>query len=927
MNRRKLYIIDGHALIYRAYYAFIARPLTNAKGENTSAVFGFTRMLLRLLKVFSPEHILVTFDSREKTERKKLYDQYKANRKKMPDDLIPQIPIIKEVVKGLGLRQMELPGHEADDIIGTIATAASAADAEVYIISRDKDLSQLIDRNVRMLMPNIGGFQKGGEEFTVVDLSSAEEKFIVPPGKVVDLLALMGDASDNIPGVQGIGPKTAENLLREFRDLDDIYRHIGKVKPDGVREKLVRDKDAAYLSRRLATIKRDLELDWTWDEFAPGIMDKEALAEIFERCNIRALSKEMGIAGGASTAAKTGTAAVPADAQAPVRLPEAPGREPEYHVLRTLDEFEKFLGLLARQDLVAVDSETTSTDFLTGSILGLSFSFREAEGWYVAFGSDNIFSQSGIDRDEGLKRLKPLLEDPAIRKIGQNIKFDYLFLQSAGVELGGIVFDTMLASFLVDPETPHNLDDLSKIYLGVDKRIRYEDLVKEGRKTIPLEQVPLEKLGKYSAEDADLTWRLHGVLSKKLEETGLVGLFDGIDMPLMSVLAGMERAGVKVDRKYLNALSAEFEKDLGSIEKKVWKEAGVQFNLASTKQLQEVLFGRMKIPPVRKTKTGSSTDVSVLEELAPGFPVARMLLEYRTLSKLKNTYTDRLPELVNPATGRIHTSFNQAIVATGRLSSTEPNLQNIPVKEEVGRRIRNAFVAEKGWGIISSDYSQIELRILAHISEDPALMDAFIRGEDVHSRTARELFGIPADAGVPPEQRRAAKVINFGVVYGMGPYNMSRQLDIPAGLAKEYIDRYFERYVRIKVYYDTIRKDLQEKGYVANLFGRRRYFAKYAAMNRRDQESVFRMGINTPIQGTAADLIKVAMINIGRELKKRGMRSKMVIQVHDELVFEVPDGEKDAMLELVRDRMENARAFKVPIVADIKWGRNWAEAH
>jgi len=925
MTQKKLYIIDGHAMIYRAYYAFISRPLMNVNGENTSAVFGFTRMLLRLFKVFSPEYLLVTFDSREKTERKKMYEQYKANRKKMPDDLIPQIDIIKSVVSALGVRQMELAGHEADDIIGTIATEASRQSAEVFIISRDKDLSQLIDKNVVMLMPNIGGYQKGGEEFTLVDQKSAAEKFIVKPEKVVDLLALMGDASDNIPGVQGIGPKTAENLLKEYKDLDDIYSHIGKVTPEGVREKLVKDKESAYLSRTLATIKRDLELKLDWESFKPGERDSEKLRTIFEQCNIRALSKEMGLE--EKHRPPEPAAAAPPAGEPEKSCPEKPAREPEYHIVKTMEEFERLISMLSKAERFAIDSETTCTDFLTGTILGLSFAVREYEGWYVSFASGNIFSQSEIDLETGLKRLKPVLEDAAIGKIGQNVKFDYLFLQSHGVELKGIVFDTMLASFLVNPETRHNLDDLSMIYLHYDKRIKYEELVKQGKKTIPMEQVPLDRIGPYSAEDSDLTFRLYVDLSARLKESALEKLFHEIDLPLMLVIAGMERTGVKVDTKYLGKLSAEFDKELKSLEKKVWKEAGIEFNLASTKQLQEILFNRMKIKPLKKTKTGSSTDTSVLEELAPRYEIAKHLLDYRTLSKLKNTYSDRLPELISPVDGRIHASFNQAVVATGRLSSSDPNLQNIPVKEEIGRQIRNAFVADKGCGIVSADYSQIELRILAHITEDPVLIKAFKDGEDIHSRTARDISGLAPDAEVTPEQRRTAKVINFGVIYGMGPFNMSQQLGIPLNLAREYIDRYFDRYKNIKKYYEVIRSEIQKNGFVQNLFGRRRFFPNYDSQNRRDQESYFRMGINTPIQGTAADLIKIAMIDICGDLKKKALKSKMVIQVHDELVFEVPEGEKNEMMGLIKDRMENAKEFKVPIVVDIKWGLNWAEAH
>ncbi len=900
---KKLYIIDGHALIYRAYYAFITRPLVNSKGENTSAIFGFTRMLVKLMKTFKPEHLLVTFDAGGKTFRHEMFDEYKAQRKKMPDDLRSQIPEIKNIVKALNIRQMEVPGFEADDIIGTMSVKADKEGYEVYIISRDKDLSQLLTKNVKMLLPNIGATKKGEEDFNLVDISNAADQFEVPPEKIRDFLSLSGDASDNIPGVRGIGPKTAIALLDQFGTLENIYKNIDKVKSDSVRNKLMEFKDNAFLSHKLATIHTDMDLTFHWEEMKPGTPDREALTEIFERQSVKALYKDLDFV-------------------------EKAANKGNYAVISDQKKFDAFVMELGKQKCFAMDSETTGLVFNVDKIIGLSFSWNENEAFYVVLdqASESIFKSGGIDPDYVIAKLKPIYENPAIRKIGQNIKFDFMFLEQAGIKTAGINFDTMVASFLIDPSTPHNLDDLAEIYLGYTK-IKLEGMLGKGKKKITMSEIPSDKLGEYSCEDADITYRLYKLFKPKLEEMELSKLLNTIDIPLIPVLAEMEQNGVKVDEKYLQKLSKTFETKISEIEEAIWKEAGDKFNIASTKQLQEVLFTKLNLPTVRSTKTGQSTDNAVLEELAPKYPVAKLLLEYRTLAKLKNTYSDALPELINPVTKRIHTSFNQTIAATGRLTSTNPNLQNIPSKEEIGRQIRNAFIADKGNLIISSDYSQIELRILAHITEDPVLIAAFKNNEDIHSQTARAIYSLGDQDAVTKEQRSTAKVINFGVIYGMGPYNLSQQLNIPVGTAKDFIDAYFMRYQGITQYFENIRNALADKHYVENIFGRRRYFPDTTNMPKREQESVFRMGINTPIQGTAADLIKIAMIDIAKELKKQGLRSRMIIQIHDELVFEVPEEEEKLMLSMVKDRMEKAREFLVPIVVDIRSGKNWAEAH
>ncbi len=903
MARKKLYVIDGHALIYRAYYAFISRPLVNAKGENTSAIFGFTRMLVKLMKTFNPDHLLVTFDSSGKTFRHEMFEEYKAQRKKMPDDLRAQIPEIKNIVQALGIRQMEVQGFEADDIIGTMAVKAETEGYDIFIISRDKDLSQLLTDHVSMLLPNIGAAKKGEEEFTLITKENSAEQFEVIPEKIIDYLALAGDASDNIPGVRGIGPKTAMSLLEQFGTVKGLYDRIHEVKSESVRKKLIECQEEAFKSYELATIRKDVPLTFTWEEMTPRTPNREVLTEIFERHSVKALFKDLEFV---ETASERGT----------------------YTVITKQEDFDAFLVELEKQECFAMDSETTGFQFPVEKIQGLSFSWKEGEGYYIAltFDGDSIFKREGIDSAYAFSKLKTIYENPAIKKVGQNIKFDVIFLQQEGIHTKGIHFDTMVASFLIDPATPHNLDDLAEIYLGYTK-IKLEDLMGKGKKKLTMSDIPVDKLGTYSCEDADITFRLYKLFEPKLKEMKLDSLLHAIDIPLISVLAEMEQNGVKIDETYLKKLSSTFQKRLDEIEILIHKEAGGEFNIASTKQLQEILFNKMNLPPVKKTKTGQSTDNEVLEELSPQYPIAKFLLEYRTLSKLKNTYSDALPELINPVTKRIHTSFNQTIAATGRLTSTNPNLQNIPSKEDIGRQIRNAFIADKGHVLISSDYSQIELRILAHITEDPVLINAFKNNEDIHSRTAREIYNLGKDDEVTKEQRATAKVINFGVVYGMGPYNLSQQLGIPVDQAKEYIDAYFARYKGITRYFEQIRNDIAEKHFVENLFGRRRYFADITNMQKRDQESVFRMAINTPIQGTAADLIKVAMINISEEMKKQGLKSRMILQIHDELVFEVPQDEKELMLKFVKEKMETARQFLVPIVAEIKAANNWSEAH
>jgi len=894
--KKELYIVDGHALIYRAYYAFIKHPLTNAKGENTSAVFGFTRMLLNLIKSKKPSHLLVALDSHGKTFRHTMYEKYKAQRKPMPEDMIPQIPIIKKILQALNIKQIEMANYEADDIIGTIAKKAASDNFEIYIMSKDKDLSQLIDDHINMLLPSV----KPGEDFKLVTKENSAEQFIVPPSQVIDLLAIMGDASDNIPGVKGIGPKGAAKLLATYKTLENIYENIDKIKPDGLKKKLIESKEQAFLSKDLATIHLDLNLDFDWDNFTLGNPNKSDLTEIFHEQNMTSLFKEL-------------------DWYETVN-------KNNYQIIKSKQELDNFIQTkLAKPSTFAFDSETDGLDIINSSIIGLSFAFKENEAFYVAFKRDTMFDQSSLTWEEGVEMLRPYLESEEYKKIGQNIKFDYILLKSNGVHLKGIIFDTMLASFLLEPTARHNMDDMAERYLGY-KTIKFKDITGKGKNKIKLIDIPLDKLGEYAAEDADVTLKLYHYLKPKIEENHFSELMQTIDMKLLFVLAKMEMNGVKVDVPYLENLSSIFGKKLKILEQKIYKEAGEEFNINSTKQLGNILFNKLKIKPERKTKTAFSTDVKVLEKLAQKHEIAKYLLDYRTINKLKNTYTDALPKLINPTTKRIHTSYNQTIAQTGRLTSTEPNLQNIPNKENIGRQIRNAFIPEKDYEILSSDYSQIELRILAHVSEDPALIEAFRNNKDVHALTAMNIYNIN-EQDVTKEKRAVAKTINFGVIYGMGPYKLSEQLKISVPTAQEYIKQYFKKYKGIQKYFDFIRNQITEHNYVENLFGRRRYFPIIKDLPKRQMQAVFRMAINTPIQGAAADLIKIAMINIQKEIENKQLKSKMIIQIHDELVFEVHKSEKEIMYELVKTKMENVKKFKIPLVVDINFGKNWAEAH
>ena len=921
-----LYIMDGHGLIYRAYYAFIKRPLVTTKGENTSAIFGFMRMLLRLLKDENPRYLACVFDSKGKTFRHELFPGYKQKRPKAPPDLLSQAEAIKTLVEKLGIPKLELEGYEADDLIGTLTTAARADGVRCVVVSSDKDMLQLVDEGVSVMAG-----RKGISEIEVMDPVKVMEEWSVRPDQIVDLLALMGDKSDNVPGVKGVGEKTAAGLIGEFGSLERIYGDLGAVKSQKTRALLEKGRDDAFLSRRLVTIKRDIPIDFSLNNFEiTGFPRAEGLDFLTEKELVSIVGELRGAAasgssedrgkGGPSTGALAGGGLDTGGPAAGPSVKPEPKRG-TYRLVQTREEFELLREAISKAGIVSVDTESTGLDPIVAEVIGVSFSVREGEGFYLP-----IVSKGGraFGADFLTRELKPLLEDERIRKVGQNIKYDYVILKKYGIEMKGIASDTMVAAYLLNPQKQrYNLDELAREFLDYTT-IRYTDVVKEKGKT--LLDYPVQEVAEYSGEDSDVALRLHFLLTKRIEEQGLMGLYREIEVPLLVVLGKMENTGVRIDTGHLARMSVAFGQELSSLEKKIYALSGEEFNIRSTKQLSEVLFGRMKLPVIKKTKTGISTDESVLQELAMTYEIARLLLRHRTLAKLKSTYIDALPSMVNAKTGRVHTSFNQAVATTGRLSSSDPNLQNIPIREEEGRAIRKAFIPEEGWVLLSADYSQIELRILASIAADEGLVRAFHDDKDIHRETAALLFGVSV-GDVQEQQRGVAKTINYSIAYGISPFGLSKRLGIPRNAAAGLIDMYFKKYSGVARYFDEVVQKAKGTGYVETLLGRRRYVPDIRSENRNIFEQARRIAINTPIQGTAADLIKKAMVIIDGELDKRRMRSRMLIQVHDELVFETPEEEKEELGRLVKEKMENAIVFDVPIRVNVSTGKNWEEAH
>ncbi len=901
----RLYLIDGSAFAYRAFFA-IRSGLTNSKGQPTNAVYGFTRVLLKLLREEQPSHIAVVFDAKGKSFRNDLYPEYKANREAMPEDLGVQFPMMDRVVEALGIPLLRVDGVEADDVMGTLARRAEAQGMDVVLVTGDKDLLQLVNDHVWVYDPSKGDsgvWTRRGE---------VKERFGVGPEHVIDALGLMGDASDNVPGVKGIGEKTAFKLLEAYGSLDGVYEHLDEIKGK-MRERLENDRDIAFLSRELVTIRTDLELEFDIDSFQLAEPDRSRLAETFAELEFQSLLEE--------------------------NLPDAAKTEDLRYTL-VLDEAQlnKAIAEMRASGTFAVDTETTSTDPMRARLVGVSMSCRAETAYYIPVGHDpealhvrdegnELFPRqvTPLPREKALALLRPLLEDEAVGKIGHNIKYDLVVFARAGIQMRGITMDTMVASYLTDPSRlRHNLNEVSLQYLK-RKMIPIADLIGKGSKAITFDQVPVAEACEYACEDADIAWRLEGVFRKAFRERQLEPLFAEVELPLIGVLARMEMAGIAIDTKVFDGLSEEIRTRLEAIEAEIYEEAGERFQINSPKQLQVVLFDRLGLPSKRKTKTGFSTDVEVLEELALVHPLPGKILEYRTLEKLRGTYVEALPRLIHPETGRIHTSFNQAVAATGRLSSSDPNLQNIPVRTEIGKRIRQGFVPGRDdYRLISADYSQVELRILAHLSAEPALKQAFEQGGDIHQDTAARIFGV-APGDVTPDMRRQAKAVNFGVVYGISAFGLARNLGITQGEATRFIDDYFQQYPAVRAYLDETLEQARKDGYVKTLLNRRRYVPELNSSDVNARRAAERATINTPVQGSAADIIKLAMVRLDKALE--GTPARMLLQVHDELIVECPvDAAEEVALQMTRI-MEGAVELDVHLKVDVGMGVNWAEIH
>lgn len=887
MSDKHLYLIDGSGYIFRAYYAI--RSLSTSKGFPTNAIYGFTQMILKLAKEAKPEYWAIVFDSIEPTFRDELYADYKANRSEPPDDLVPQFPYIPKVVEALNIPMLVKPGFEADDIIATMAQRAKKAGFTVTVISGDKDLMQLVNDTVELWDPMKEKHYR---------LPEVIQRFGVPPGKVADVFGLVGDTSDNIPGVPGIGPKTAGKLIQEYGDLETLLKNAGDI-TGKTGESLKIYADQARLSKQLATLYYDVPIPFDENGLHYREIDTEACHDLFRELEFSRLLSEI--------------------------APKATLSKQGYRLILEEKELEALLEEIKKtKTLLAIDLETDSLDVMRANIVGVSLSWAKGKAAYIPVGHTGPDAGKQIPLAALLGLLGPVLANETIPKTGQNLKYDLAILNPLGTTTKNIAADTMIASYLLNPQGPHNLDDLSQQHLN-HRTIHYEDVTGKGSKQVSFAAVPVETARDYACEDADCTRQLAEMFLPRLEKEGLMDLFRNLEMPLMEVLLKMELNGVQVDKNILQTLSAGFEKELAVLEKEIYALAGESFNIQSPKQLGLILFERLRLPGAKKTKTGFSTSVDVLEELALHHPLPERILKYRSLSKLKSTYTDALQTLINPKTGRIHTSFNQTVAATGRLSSSEPNLQNIPIRAKEGREIRKAFVAEEGFQFLSADYSQIELRILAHYTEDKNLLQAFEEGRDVHSLTATALFGGTPDK-VTSEQRSIGKTINFAVIYGQSAFGLANQLKIDPKEAKEYIDNYFRQHAAVKIFREKVLEKAREEGLVTTLFGRRRFVPDILSRNPNIRANAERMAFNTIFQGSAADLIKKAMLDIDRGLKKISPRARMLLQVHDELVFEVSEGDVAGVEAFVKEKMERVHALKVPLTVHCGAGKNWAEA-
>lgn len=890
----KLFLIDGNSFCYRAFYAI--RDLSTSRGEPTNAVYGFMSMLRKIVKEEKPDYLGIVFDLKEPTFRHKRYEEYKIHRKPMPDELVTQLPVIKEIIRAYNIPIFEKEGYEADDILATIAKKLAKRSLDVYIVTGDKDALQLVGPHIRIYSTH--------KENLIYDEEKVKERYGVEPDRFVDLLALMGDSSDNIRGVPGFGEKTAVSFMKDFKNLEEILSEPERIKQEAKRKLLIQHADQARLSKELATLDDKVPIKIELAELKIKEPDRDLLLEIFKRLEFKSLIKEY----------------------APERSLES-----KYHLINDKNKFEDLLRKLKKVSLFAFDFETTSPDPMVAKPIGISFSSKLGEAHYVAFRKDiaSLIPSTqdiGLDRDWTLSQLKALFEDRNIKKVGQNIKYEYIILDNYGIELKGIYFDTMIASYVINPsKLNHNLGDIAMEYLDY-KMIPLSGLIGTGRKQISLEEVEVKKVCKYSCEDADVTFRLMNILEEKLKEKNLYELFRNVEMPLVKVLAKMEIAGVALDTKLLKGMSVKMEERLKAITKEIYKMAGCEFNINSHQQLSHVLFEKLKLPIIKRTKTGISTAEAVLRKLSLSHPIIELVLEHRTFTKLKSTYIDALPEIINKKTHKVHTSFNQTVTATGRLSSSGPNLQNIPIKTDIGREIRKAFVPlNKKDILISADYSQIELRILAHFSNDKNLMNAFKKGHDIHTYTAGRIFGVKEKV-VTNKMRAQAKTVNFGIIYGMSPYGLARDLGMDISEAEEFIENYFGRYPDVKLYLERQISRVRKTGYVTTILNRRRYLPEINSPNVNIRQFAERAAINAPIQGSAADLIKVAMLNIAKILEEKNLESRMILQVHDELLLETKKSEAEQVKKIIKNEMEGVFELKVPILVYIGEGKSWLEA-
>ena len=924
-----LVLVDGSSYLYRAFHAF--PPLTNSAGEPTGAMYGVLNMLKSLISQVQPSHIAVVFDAKGKTFRDEMFEQYKSHRPPMPDDLRKQIQPLHDIIRALGIPLLVIEGVEADDVIGTLAVTASKANQKVLISTGDKDMAQLVDDNI-MLINTMNN--------TLLDRDAVIEKYGIPPELIIDYLALMGDSADNIPGVAGVGEKTALGLLQGIGSMAEIYANLDKVAELPIRgakklgDKLLAEKEMADLSYRLATIKTDVALDITPEQLTLGASNNDQLTEYFGRYEFKRWLNE--VMNGADSITNNNEQptkinhyqATPALAQdnSEEALPAIQINRSRYETLLTEADLNRWVEKLKQAKLFALDTETDNLDYMAANLVGISFALENGEAAYLPLQLDYLGAPKTLEKTTALALLKPILENPTIQKVGQNFKYDLTIFARNGIDVQGVAFDTMLESYVLNSTGRHNMDDLAKRYLG-HQTISFEEIAGKGKNQLTFNQIPLEQAAEYAAEDADVTMKLQQVLWEKLsKEPTLEKLFKEMELPLLGVLSRMERRGVLIDSDALFLQSNEIANRLSELEEQAYVLAGQPFNLASTKQLQEILFDKLGLPVIQKTPKGApSTNEEVLEELAFSHELPKVLVEHRGLSKLKSTYTDKLPQMVNPQTGRVHTSYHQAVTATGRLSSSDPNLQNIPIRNEEGRRIRQAFIAREGFTVVAADYSQIELRIMAHLSQDQGLINAFTQGKDIHRSTAAEIFGVTLDE-VTSEQRRNAKAINFGLIYGMSAFGLSRQLGIGRADAQSYMDLYFKRYPGVQTFMHDIREKAKAQGYVETLFGRRLYLPDINSSNAMRRKGAERVAINAPMQGTAADIIKRAMIQLDLKLQN-DPDIKMIMQVHDELVFEVRSEKVAFYSELIKTQMEGAADLVVPLIVEVGQGTNWDEAH